>query len=317
MGNPPAHSLTAVRLERLRALAIAIPSLQLGSPPEEVFRAALDLVGGTLEEISGLAAFLGEMGLCCEVEGALRRTKDGDRIARAIRSDDMTLLGRAIIRSGVLHEQARHLLECGEVRPDGSLACELRNARDSAPQLVGLLQWWPEVETSPALAIPKPLVDELNSVWSLLPPAPETPAWVVERKAVGNRAEMYTVHMEKLIANDPAAIVWVARDSDGLGWDVEDRGTSQLRRIEVKGSRNVEPVFLLSENEWQKASEHADSYEIHFWGGVDLSRQPAEEFLFLRREGFPIVIRNIVAEVDGGKWRAKPALWRITRADES
>jgi hypothetical protein len=306
--------LTAVRLERLCIVVTVVPSSQLGSPVDDVLREAYDAGGGALDEIGELVTLLKKVGLCAQVEGVLRRTREGDRVAKAMRAEDRTLLGRALIRAGILHDQARHLVESGSTDAKGNLRCELRVGRTGAPQLLGLLQWWPEVEDRPSILIPKTLMDELNSVWALLPPQPETPTWVMERKAIGNRAEMYTVQIERLAAADPSTIAWVARDSDTLGWDVEDRAVAPLRRIEVKGSRETDPVFFLSDNEWKKASEHATAYEIHFWGGIDLSRQPAEEFQMLRSLGFPIVVTGIIDEVARGVWCADAVRWRVYRA---
>lgn len=306
--------LTAVRLERLCIMVTVIPSSQLGLPAADVLQEVYDAAGGAMEEIGELFALLKMVGLCAQVDGVLRRTREGDRVAKAMRAEDRTLLARALIRAGILHDQARHLVESGRTDARGDLRCELRVARAGAPQLLGLLQWWPEVEERPSLLIPKMLLDELNSVWALLPPQPETPTWVMERKAIGNRAEMYTVQIERLGAADPSTIAWVARDSDTLGWDVEDRTEVPLRRIEVKGSRDKEPVFFLSDNEWKKAAEHAAGYEIHFWGGIDLSRQPAEEFQMLRTLGFPVVVTGIIDQVARGVWCADAIRWRVYRA---
>src|SRR5205807_861929 len=108
-------------------------------------------------------------------------------------------LGLALVRAGLLHDQARHLIEPGRTEQNGDLTCEHRVARSGAAQLVGMLAWW-EVQTWPTVVIPKQLLDELTTVWALLPPAPETPTWVMERKEIGNRAEMYTVQIERLRA---------------------------------------------------------------------------------------------------------------------
>ncbi len=305
--------LTAVRLERLCVVIATVPSSQLGSPVDIVLHDAYDAAGGGLEEIGELVALLKRIGLCTDADGVLRRTREGDRAVRAMRGDDRTVLVRSLIRAGILHDQARQLVESGSTDHDGHFRCEFRIARATAPQLLGLLQWWPGVEERPSVLIPKSLFDELNSVWALLPPQPEIPTWAVERKEVGNRAEMYTVQVERLSAVDPSSIAWVAQDSDTLGWDVEDRAASPMRRIEVKGSRETDPVFFLSENEWRKAAEHSAAYEVHFWGGIDLSRQPADEFQILRASGYPVVVRGIVEQVARGAWRADPVRWRVRR----
>lgn len=304
--------LTGVRLERLCLVAASIPSSQLGDRTRDVLTAAWETAGGDQGEIEQLVDILKRSSLAAEQDGILRRTRDGDRVVRALRNEDRTHLGVALIRAGLLHDQARHLIETGTSHANGDLVCEQRTARAGAAQLVGMLSWW-DISTWPAIVVPKTLLDELSTVWALLPPAPETPTWVVERQEIGNRAEMYTVQVERLGAANPGDVVWVARDSSSLGWDVEDRAAAPLRRIEVKGSRQVEPIFFFSENEWKKANDHADTYEVHFWGGIDLARSPADEFSALRAAGFPIIIKRVVEEVASGRWLAVPTNWRITR----
>ena len=272
---------------------------------------AWEAAGGNHEEVADLVDLLRRCGLAAEHDGLLRRTRDGDRVVRGLRTEDRTHLGLALIRAGLLHDQARHLIESGRTNANGDLSCEHRVAKVGAPQLVGMLTWW-DLRTFPVVVIPKLLLDELTTVWALLPPPPETPTWVMERQEIGNRAEMYTVQIERLRAANPNDIAWVARDSDTLGWDVEDRAATPLRRIEVKGSQGAEPVFFFSDNEWRKAREHADTYEVHFWGGINLARLPTEEFEILRSAGFPLVVRGIVDEVRAGRWIAEAVRWRIS-----
>jgi hypothetical protein len=109
-----------------------------------------------------------------------------------------------------------------------------------------------------------------------------------------------------------SAIFWVAKDSDELGWDVEDRSVTPHRCIEVKGRRDDEVVFFLSDNEWQKAVELGALYEIQFWGGIDLTCDPASEYARLRATGYPLVISNISTQIGVG-WEATAVRWRITR----
>ena len=305
--------LTAVRLERLCALLSACPSSQLGSPPQEVVEEVWNDMGGDRDEILVLVEVLKVCGLVLEIGGILRRTRDGDRVVRSLRQDDRTPFGTALIRGGLMHDQARHLVESGTLLPNGDLSCEHRLIRAGAPQLLGLLAWW-DIRVSSTIFIPSALVKELTTVWAMLPPPPETPTWVRERQEIGNRAEMYTVQFERRSATDPSNVVWVARDSSSLGWDVEDRGAAPMRQIEVKGSRATDPIFYFSDNEWRKANEHSNTYEVHFWGNIDLGQAPALEYERLLAAGYPLVVRNIAAEVAAGRWLVTATQWRVSLA---
>jgi hypothetical protein len=176
---------------------------------------------------------------------------------------------------------------------------------------MGILENWNEVQILPEVIVPDTLLQELNTVWALLPPVVEMPKWAAERKAVGDRAEMYTVQYERT-QRGSSAIFWVARDSDSLGWDVEDRSASPHRRIEVKGRRDNDVTFYLSEKEWTKAHELSSNYEIHFWGGIDLTSEPSVEYSNLRTNGYPIVISDFASNV-GKDWLAVPVNYRISR----
>src|SRR5439155_4669808 len=112
---------------------------------------------------------------------------------------------------------------------------------------------------------------------------------------------------------DPTKILWVARDSDSLGWDVEDHTVRPWRRIEVKGRRDREIIFHLSQNEWEKAHDFREHYELQFWGGIDLRRDPMVEYAALRSEGFPVCYPNLAAELQAPGWRATPMSWRVLK----
>jgi hypothetical protein len=163
------------------------------------------------------------------------------------------------------------------------------------------------------ITIPVDLVAELTAAWALLPPpsAAETDL-ASRRKAIGDRAEMYSWQLERLLAVYPSTIAWVARDDATLGYDIEDRSTQPYRRIEVKGSGGRRTRFFLSDNEWRKAHDRPDSYEVHFWGGIDLNRPVSEEFQFLRTDGYPMVFTNIPALLAAGALEATPDRWSVT-----
>jgi hypothetical protein len=68
----------------------------------------------------------------------------------------------------------------------------------------------------------------IDTVCALLPPQPDVPKWAAERRAVGDRAEMYIVQYERSRIVDATRIIWVSRDTDSLGWDVEDRSVTPI-----------------------------------------------------------------------------------------
>lgn len=311
---PDSRWFTAPRLQRLSLALRALPSSQQDIPTVESMRAVWRACGGSFDELTALVDVLSALSLTLVAGSVTRRTTAGDRVAKAVGRSDLTQLGGTLVRSGVFHDQSRFLIENGFTDVEGNLGCPLRTARVGASQLLGMLTWWADVRLRPEVFIPKALASELNAVWALLPPPVEVPAWARERKEVGNRAEMYTVQTERSRATNPSAICWVARDADDLGWDVEDRSAPPYRRIEVKGRRDDAIVFFLSENEWSKAQELGNAYEIHFWGGIDLQREPAIEYAALRAAGYPLVISDFARGVREGQWTADAVRWRVRRA---
>jgi hypothetical protein len=160
--------------------------------------------------------------------------------------------------------------------------------------------------------VPAHLARELETVWALLPPpSADDAARDALRKNIGNRGELYSYQLERLNAADQSHIVWVARDDPNLGYDIEDRSVNPRRRIEVKASGDTPIRFLLSDNEWQKAHDDPSSYEIHFWGGIDLNVDPAEEYSRLRSQGYPRIFTDLTARVSAGEFSAQPTKWRI------
>ncbi len=301
---------TSVRVRRLAEVLVAISSL----PPEISDRDRESVLwrkcGGPLAEIRPLIDVLIELKVVRTSGQSLARTRAGHQIAKAIRNRNEDLLALSLIRAGYFHDQARILLESGEIDDAGNLRCPTRFARTGAPQLLGILENWDEVRLFPEVFIPDKLLQELNSVWALLPPPIEIPKWAAERKEVGNRAEMYTVQYEKTRVGT-ASIFLVARDSDALGWDVEDRSVTPHKYIEVKGRRESDVVFYLSENEWSKAQALGANYEVQFWGGIDLAVDPATEYSVLRANGYPLIISNLLAQL-GHNWQAVAVNWRIS-----
>ena len=302
--------LTSIRVKRLTQVLVYISTLSQDVSGREREKLLWLKCGGPLSEIPQLIEILVELKLIVHNGETLIRTAAGNRTAKAIRARDDKLFALTLIRAGYFYDQARILLECGKIDESGNLRCATRLARTGAAQLLAILGTWNDFQLLPEVIIPETLLQELNTVWALLPPAIETPQWAVERKAIGDRAEMYSVQYERTRVGS-GHIFWVSRDSDLLGWDVEDRSVFPHRCIEVKGSRESDAVFYLSENEWNKAHELGVKYEIHFWGGIDLTTEPTLEYSSLRASGYPIIINNLVIGL-GKDWQAVAVRWRIT-----
>lgn len=83
------------------------------------------------------------------------------------------------------------------------------------------------------------------------------------------------------------------------------------RRIEVKGSRGRDVSFVLSVNEWHKAQQYGDLYEIQFWADVRLGADPAREYQRLRAAGSPMVIPHPAAVLGHQPWSMEPTNYRV------
>ena len=64
--------------------------------------------------------------------------------------------------------------------------------------------------------------------------------------------------------------------------------------------------FIFSANEWKVAHRYKEEYEIHFWGGIDLARMPADEYEELRAAGYPMVYKNVPQQLAEGALTALP-----------
>lgn len=316
--NPPTDSwLTGPRLDRLALALLAIGPSAPGVAREGAIRTIWRRGGGSHEEADQVLEILDWLNFVRTEGNSVRRTKPGNTVSRSLRAGNYRPLALAIIRAGLFSEQARSLLESGKIDVNGNLVCLPRVASSVAPQLIGLLSRWPDFESRPNVVVPSSVVDELAAVWALRAPEDAESPRLGQGRRVGKRAELYSFQRERSEAQDPSAIAWVAKDSDSLGWDIEDRTSIPHRRIEVKGSGGEDVVFLLSENEWKQASTYGPNYEVQFWGSIDLQREEPNEYASLRASGFPIVIPNIWDKVASGEWTGTPVLWRIAKNEVS
>lgn len=310
----PSHWLTAPRVRRLADALTALPSRPPGLTDTDCKLRLWRTCGGPMDDVPTMIAVLTHAELVTRDTTAIRLTPAGRRIAAQQRAQGTQPLALALIRAGLLHDQAHRLIANFSADPSLGLTCRLAEARPIAPQLLGLLQQWPTVRTTGAsITIPADLVAELTAGWALLPPPdPDDANLAIRRKSIGNRAELYSWQLERLNAAEPSDIAWVALDDDTLGYDLEDRASTPHRRIEVKGSGGRLTRFFLSDNEWRKAQQRPATYEVHFWGGIDLTRPTAEEYHALREDGYPLVFVDLPTLISSGILETVPDRWKVT-----
>lgn len=302
MTRSAAEWFTHVRVERL------LPSLRAihGQPPPGVDarrapRIVWDSSGGPYDEVAEIIGVLVDFALVTQRDGYLRTTKLGRQLATQDHQTGGRGMARTLLRAGTFADQVRRLLELSARLPDGSLTCSRTAARANAPQLIGLLRRWSGVTVSSTVVIPPPVAAELDDPWSLVwRPGPTSDA----KKAIGDRAELYSYLQERLLADAASSIRWVSRDDEGLGYDIEDVTSSPSRRIEVKGTAGTISRFYMSTHEWAVAHDQPRRYEIQFWGRIDLNIPEISEFDRLRELGYPIVFRDLEACVRDGRLAA-------------
>jgi len=300
-------------MERMRALLLRIPSMQAGGLPQQGYVAFFaPLVRGTNAEIDEACLDLVTLGLISTKSERVGRTREGDRVVREAKSGAHHSLALTVIRSGLLAEQIRDLLFLLDV-VGTDMICSASKAKRTAPQLVGLVAQLPGVRITGSLVINEAIGLELDSSWNQwhVPPMakPETSE---ERQQVGDRGELYSLQMERTaFIGAGRSVVWVSRDDYKLGWDIEVQVPNRVRRIEVKGSRGREVTFILSKNEYNKASKHGTDYEIHFWGDIRLTATPAHDYARLRDAGYPIVITDPTTALDTEDWIITPTEYRV------
>jgi hypothetical protein len=203
----------------------------------------------------------------------------------------------------------------GELAANGDLICKRSHAIGVAPQLTGILRRWREVVLDSHLRVPAALVNELLAAWALLP----IPHFLSEegRQEVGDRAEAYSYRLEQDNSRDPSRVQWVALDDASLGYDIRNTDGSPVRCIEVKGSQEQAVRFFLSSNEWEVGHSLGEAYEVHFWGGISLTRPRPEEYRALRDAGYPLIFRDLGATIAAGALVASPSEYLVTAAARS
>ena len=260
-------------------------------------------------EIPQLVQVLSRLGLLHVDSDRYYLSKKGKRAVTLSEARGRIELAELLIQSGLMHEQVRLVIEASTFDHEGMACSRVGQLRHSAPQLLGLLRAWPDVVGPSFIRIPSDLFALINAPWSLVPSPSDKED---NRVAVGHRAEAYSFNLLRLESKCPNSVVWVSRDDQRLGYDIEDRSAGGVHRVEVKGSEGKEVRFILTSNEHDVAHQNPSSYEVHFWGQINLSRSVHSEFNLLRERGFPLRFDNLAAHLADDKLQAKPIRYLVT-----
>lgn len=197
------------------------------------------------------------------------------------------------------------------IEANGCASLAVHEARAVCPTLARVIGWVPEWRGEDKLLVVPLKALEAAMQAAALEITVGAPAWVVDREEVGKRAEAYSLRRERE-AHGIVDVLYVSRDEgDGFGYDLENRTVDPPRLIECKGSRGTSLQFLISAHELKQAREKAESYEIQFWGEIDLDRSLHEEYEVLRAAGYPLVIGDPATKIDEGRLQTECVAWKV------
>jgi hypothetical protein len=203
------------------------------------------------------------------------------------------------------------LMEASTV--EGNVHLLRTRTRTIAPSLAAVLDWNFAWRTEVEFVVP---LDALETAMAsaAMDIAHGRPEWVEARERIGQRAEAYSLRLEREL-HGPGAILHVSRDAgDHFGYDLEDVSTEPSRLVECKGTASSTLTFMITENELAVAQRNRDRYEIHHWANISLHRSPEEEYAAFRAASYPTVIRDPAGAIERGELRLEPASWRVNAA---
>jgi hypothetical protein len=314
-----ASAFTELFVEQLVRMITAIPSHRSGGLASDgIDDVLLSRVEGGRDSVQAVRACLAAMRLITEIDSIVGRSTSGDKVRREMREHGSSPVALAIIRSGLMAEQVRAIRAILRRHGNG-YACGRSAVQAIAPQLFGLLSRMPDVEVSGKIVIGRDAALEIDSVWNELPLTSRINWQDAEKrkKAIGDRAELYSLQFERTAhVGAWEKIIWISRDDDSLGYDIEVP-ENPIRRIEVKGSAGRDVLFFLSSNEYRVAQRYGTSYEIHFWGEIDIKCDPVEEFERLRSAGYPIRVSDPTYALTQEPWLIEPHQYRVTCSNKT
>ena len=303
----------APRVRRLQSLVHLLPQRPPGIPDSQLVKTLRPQTDSPPEDIPLLVHVLARLGLLHVDTDRYYLSRKGRRAVTLSEDRALKELAELLIQSGLMHDQVRQVIEASTIDNEGMARSRVRQLRHAAPQLLGLFRAWPGIVGPSFVRIPSDLFAVIDTPWSLVPSQGDKES---NREEIGHRAEAYSFHLLRLKSQRPNSVVWASRDDQGLGYDIEDRSGGEVHRVEVKGSQSADVRFYLSANEHEVAHQDPSSYEIHFWGGISLNRNPNVEFTMLRERGFPLRFEDLAAHLADDRLRAKPTVYLVTRGTE-
>lgn len=256
-----------------------------------------------------MLGFFQRCGIVAPVEDGWAFTEPGRELVEALAAGEWAGYGAGVLRAGVFDDELSRLIEASAVADD-VLRCPRVRLRRLAPTVGTLLSWDPAHRGGLELVVPLALLDDALAI-SSMDRAGDLPEWVEEKHSVGWRAEMYSLRRERTHLGIDH-VLHTSRDvGDGFGYDIETNATEPSRYIEVKASRGETLSFLLTRKELSVAEANPERYEIQFWGGISLGRDPAEEFPLLIERGYPTIITDVAGALTGAGWSSECESWRF------
>jgi hypothetical protein len=223
---------------------------------------------------------------------------------------DWGALAVLVLRAGNLERDIlAFLTEASTV--EGNVQLLRARTRTIAPALAAVLGWHTTWRVDDQFVVPLAALTAAMAD-AALETAARRPDWVEARERIGQRAEAYSLRLEREL-HGPGAILHVSQDAgDQFGYDLEDVSADPSRLIECKGTASPSLTFIITRNELDVARRNPNRYEIHHWANISLRRSPEEEYVGLRAAAYPTVIRDPAGAIEHGELRLEPAAWRVT-----
>jgi hypothetical protein len=234
---------------------------------------------------------------------------NGRKVVEALAQADWGPYAANLAGSGFFEDELVRIVEAAEEIGD-VLRLPIATASRLAPLAGRLLSWDPKHRQADELVLPVETLEGML-LTGAMEQAADIPDWVVRQNTVGWRAELYSLRLERSV-HGAKRVLHVSRDiGDGFGYDIETSAGKPSRLIEVKGSRSSRVSFVITRKELEVARRHSQAYEIQFWGEIDLSRPPMDEYVALRKRRYPLMIRDPLATIEADGWSMEPRSWRV------